>query len=305
MKKYLLQRLWQAVITLFGVTIIVFVITHLSGDPTHLLLPPESTAEDIAIFRHAMGFDKPLYIQYLIFLKGVFSGDFGQSLRHNQAALHLVLERLPASIELGVTALIIALVFAIPIGVISATKPNSTIDDVGMVLALLGQATPIFWSGLMLILLFTVKLHLLPASGRSGILNLIMPSVSIAFYFMARFARITRSSMTSVLGQDYIRTAKAKGLDYFTVVMRHAFKNACLPIITLVGINLGRLLGGSVITETIFAWPGVGRLAIQAIHNRDFPVVQAAVFVLAAFFIVINLIVDIIYTYVDPRIRFE
>jgi peptide/nickel transport system permease protein len=304
MKHYVFQRFWQSIVVLLGITLIVFIIVRLTGDPTHLMLSPETPEEDVAIFRHIMGFDRPLYIQYLKYMEGVLQGDFGRSIRHGEPALNLVLRRLPATIELTMVALTIALVFAIPMGIFSAVKPNSTMDHIGMTIIMWGQSMPTFWSGLMLILLFTVTLNLLPAYGRSGLTSLIMPAVSIGFFSMARIARITRSNMISVLGKDYIRTAKAKGLTDHRVVIRHAFKNASLPIITLVGIELGRLLGGAVITETIFAWPGVGRLAIQAIYNRDFPVVQAVVFTLATIFLLINLIVDILYTYLDPRVRY-
>jgi len=303
-KKYLLQRLLQTIVVLVGITLIVFIILHLTGDPTHLLLPLEATKEEITLFRHQMGFDKPLYAQYLHFLKGVIHGDFGQSLRHGQPALYLVVERLPATIELTVAALAIALAIAIPVGILSAVKPNTSTDHIGMIVALMGQSMPIYWSGLMLILLLTVKLNLLPAFGRSGLHSLIMPAISLGFFSMARIVRVTRSSMISVLGKDFIRTAKAKGLTNYRVIVLHAFKNAAIPIITLVGMELGTLLGGAVITETIFAWPGVGRLAIQAIYNRDFPVVQAAVFTLAVIFVLINLLVDILYTYLDPRVRY-
>jgi peptide/nickel transport system permease protein len=304
-KNYILQRLFQLIVVLLGITIIVFIIQYLTGDPTYLLISPDATKEDIALFRHEMGFDRPLYIQFFKFLKGIFRGDFGQSFRHGQPALNLVLERLPATIELAVAALAIALCIAIPVGTFSALKPNSLMDNIGMTVALLGQSMPIYWSGLMLILLFTVKLNLLSAFGRSGLSSLIMPAVSLGFFSMARITRVTRSSMISVLGKDYIRTAKAKGLTDYRVIIRHAFKNAALPIITLVGMELGTLLGGAVITETIFAWPGVGLLVIQAIYNRDFPVTRAAVFTLAVTFVLINLIVDILYTYLDPRIRYD
>ncbi len=305
MKGYIIQRVLQSILVLFGITLIVFIILHLSGDPTHLMLSLEATAEDIALLRHEMGFDRPLHVQYLKFLKGVLHGDFGLSLRHNEPALYLVVERMPATIVLTLTSLAIALALALPMGVLSAVKPNSSMDHFGMIVVLLGQSMPIYWSGLMLILLLTVKLNLLPAYGRSGLASLVMPAVSLGFFSMARIARVTRSSMVSVLGKDYIRTAKAKGLADRRVIIRHAFKNAAIPIITLVGMELGTLLGGAVITETIFAWPGVGRLAIQAIFNRDFPVVQAAVFTLAVTFLLINLVVDILYTYLDPRVRYD
>lgn len=302
---YIFYRLIQSIVVLFGITLIVFIVVHLSGDPTDLLVAQGATAEDKELLRHEMGFDKPLYIQYLKFLKGAVHGDFGQSLRHGESALSLVFDRLPATIELTMVSLALALVFAIPIGVFSAVKPNSPTDNVGMIVVLLGQSMPIYWSGLMLILLFTVKLNLLPSYGRGGPLNLIMPAVSLGFFSMARIARVTRSSMINVLGKDYIRTAKAKGLTDYRVIIRHSFKNAAIPIITLVGMELGTLLGGAVITETIFAWPGVGRLAIQAIFTRDIPVLQAAIFILAGVFLLINLVVDILYTYLDPRVRYD
>lgn len=305
MRNYLIKRLFHSLFGLLGITLIVFVLLHLTGDPTYLLLPIEATKEDIAVFRHEMGFDRPLPIQYLSFLKGVVRGDFGLSLRHEEPALSLVVERLPATIELTLAALAFALAIALPMGVFSAVKPNTLFDHTGMFVVLWGQSMPIYWSGLMLILLFTVKLGLLPAYGRSGLISLIMPAFSLGFFSMARIARVTRSSMISVLGKDYMRTAKAKGLRDSRVIIRHGFKNASLPIITLVGMELGRLLGGAVITETIFAWPGAGRLAVQAIFNRDFPVVQAAVFTLAAIFVLINLVVDILYTYLDPRVRYD
>lgn len=305
MKKYLLKRLLQLILVLFGIATIVFGIQHLTGDPTYLLLPPDATKADIALFRHEMGFDQPIYMQYLHFLLGVLMGDFGQSLRHAQPALSLVMERLPATVELAFAALAVALCIALPVGVISALKPNSLMDNIGMTAALLGQSMPIYWSGLMLILLFTVRLNVLSAFGRTGLSSLIMPALSLGFFSMARVTRVTRSSMISVLGKDYIRTARAKGLADSRVVIRHAFKNAALPIITLVGMELGTLLGGAVITETIFAWPGVGRLAIQAIYNRDFPVTRAAVLLLATIFVVINLLVDVLYTYIDPRVKYE
>ena len=305
MRNYIFKRLLQSIVTLIGVTVIVFIVLHLSGDPTALLLPEEATAEDIATLRHELGFDKPLYVQYLKFLKGILHGDFGLSLRHGQPSFHLVLSHIPATAELTAAALIIALVFAIPIGIYSAVKPNSFADNIGMIVVLLGQSVPAFWSGLMLIFLFTVTLHLLPAYGRGGFDNLIMPAVSLGFFTMARIARVTRSSMIGVLGKDYIRTAKSKGLSDYLVTIRHAFKNAAIPVITLVGMEIGRLLGGVAIMETVFAWPGVGRLVVQAIYSRDFPVVQAAVFTLAVIFLAINFIVDILYTYLDPRVRYD
>jgi len=302
-KTYLLRRLAQSLIVLLGISVVVFVILHLTGDPTLLLLPPDASAEEIAKFRRAMGFDDPLYLQYWRFLRGALHGDFGNSLRHDEPALALVWQRMPATLELTAVALGVALVLAIPAGIVSAVFRNTALDYVSTVLALVGQAMPTFWLGIMLILVFSVGLHLLPSSGRGGAANLVLPAVTLGLFTTARIMRLTRSGMLEVLGQDYVRTARAKGVGERRVVWKHALKNAGIPIVTIVGLELGTLLGGAVITETIFAWPGVGRLSVQAIYNRDYPLVQASVFVLASIFVLVNLVVDVLYTYLDPRIR--
>jgi peptide/nickel transport system permease protein len=289
-KSYLLRRLWQSLLVLFGVSVVVFLILHLTGDPAALLLPPDATAEDIAKFRTAMGFDDPVAVQYLRFLKGAVRGDFGESLRHGEPAMALVLERLPATFQLAGAGLL---------------RRNTAVDYVSTVVALLGQAMPTFWLGIMLILVFSVRLNWLPSSGRGGLEHLILPAITLGLFTTARITRLTRSGMLEVLGQDYIRTARAKGVGEPPVVWKHALKNASIPIVTIVGIELGTLLGGSVITETIFAWPGVGRLSVQAIFNRDYPVVQSAVFLLASTFVIVNFLVDVVYTYLDPRIRYR
>jgi peptide/nickel transport system permease protein len=305
MKSYMLRRLWQAVLVLFGVSFVVFMILHLTGDPAALLLPPDATAEDVARFRTAMGFDDPWIIQYLRFLKGAVQGNFGESLRHGEPAMHLVIERLPATFQLAGAGLLLALCLAIPAGIISAVKRNTVIDYFSTVVALLGQAMPTFWLGIMLILVFSVRLNWLPSSGRGDLQHLVLPAITLGLFTTARITRLTRSGMLEVLGQDYIRTARAKGVSEQPVVWKHALKNASIPIVTIIGIELGTLLGGSVITETIFAWPGVGRLSVQAIFNRDYPVVQAAVFILASTFVIVNFMVDLAYTWLDPRIRFR
>ncbi|HET9923597.1 MAG TPA: nickel ABC transporter permease [Methylomirabilota bacterium] len=305
MRSYLLRRLWQSLLVLFGVSVVVFLILHLTGDPAALLLPPDATAEDIGKFRIAMGFDDPVAVQYLRFLKGAVRGNFGESLRHGEPAMALVLERLPATFELAGAGLLIALCLAIPAGIVSAVRRNTSVDYVSTVVALLGQAMPTFWLGIMLILVFSVRLNWLPSSGRGSLEHLILPAITLGLFTTARITRLTRSGMLEVLGQDYIRTARAKGVGESPVVWKHALKNASIPIVTIVGIELGTLLGGSVITETIFAWPGVGRLSVQAIFNRDYPVVQSAVFLLASTFVIVNFLVDVVYTYLDPRIRFR
>ena len=305
MRSYLRRRLWQSLLVLLGVSVVVFFILHLTGDPAALLLPPDATAEDIAKFRTAMGFDDPWVVQYARFLKGAVRGDFGESLRHGEPAMALVLERLPATFELAGAGLLIALGLAIPAGIVSAVRRNTSVDYVSTVVALLGQAMPTFWLGIMLILVFSVRLNWLPSSGRGGLEHLILPAITLGLFTTARITRLTRSGMLEVLGQDYVRTARAKGVGEPPVIWKHALKNAAIPIVTIVGIELGTLLGGSVITETIFAWPGVGRLSVQAIFNRDYPVVQSAVFLLASTFVIVNFLVDVVYTYLDPRIRFR
>jgi peptide/nickel transport system permease protein len=303
MTVFLFRRLLQSLVVLLGVSFVVFFILHLTGDPALVLLPPEATAEDIRRFREAMGFNDPFLVQYGRFLAGALRGDFGQSIRHGEPAFDLVMERMPATFQLSGAALLIALCLAVPAGIVSAVRRNSVIDYFSTVVALLGQSMPTFWLGIMLILLFSVQFSVLPSSGRGGIEHLVLPAITLGLFTTARIARLTRSGMLEVLNQDYIRTARAKGMSNPPVVWKHALKNAAIPIVTIIGIELGTLLGGSVITETIFAWPGVGRLSVQAIYNRDYPVVQAAVFLLATTFVLVNLFVDVIYTYLDPRIR--
>ena len=303
MRIFLARRLAQSLVVLLGVSFVVFFILHLTGDPALVLLPPDATAEDVERFRAAMGFNDPFIVQYGRFLKGALQGDFGQSVRHGEPAFHLVVERMPATFQLAGAALAVALALAIPAGIISAVRRNTLLDYVSTVVALLGQSMPTFWLGIMLILVFSVQFNLLPSSGRGGLAHLILPAITLGLFTTARITRLTRSGMLEVLNQDYIRTARAKGVGNPPVVWKHALKNAAIPIVTIVGIELGTLLGGSVITQPIFARPGVGRLSVQAIYNRDYPVVQAAVFLLSTTFVLVNLFVDLLYTYLDPRIR--
>lgn len=303
MLNYILRRLYQAIFVLLGVLTIVFFLLHLSGDPTQLLLPLDATSAEREAFRDQMGFNDPLLVQYFHFLLNVVQGDLGYSYRHAEPAIGLVLERIPATFELTVASLAIAIGVAIPLGVIAAVKRGTFIDSVAMAFSLLGQATPVYWLGLLLILLFSVKLGMLPTGGRDGFQTLILPAATLAVFSMARIARITRSGMLDVLGQDYIRTARAKGIAERIIVSNYALRNAAIPLVTVIGLEFGVLLGGAVITETIFSWPGVGRFAIDSIFARDYPVVQAIVMVLSAIFVLVNLAVDVLYTYLDPRIR--
>jgi peptide/nickel transport system permease protein len=301
--RYILSRILQTIVVIFGVTLISFGVTFATGDPTLLLVGPQATAEQIDQLRHQMGFDRPWPIQYLDYMSKAVHGDFGASLRSHDPAFSLIMERMPVTLELAAAALLISLVVSVPVGIISATHRNSAIDTFSMLGALLGQSLPVFWLGLMLILIFGVELRWFPISGTGDLQHLVLPAITLAAFSTARNARLIRSSVLEVLSNDYVRTARAKGIQQATVIWRHVLKNAMLPVITIIGLDLGALLGSAVITETIFAWPGVGRLIVQAIDTKDYPVIQTAVILLAILFVLINLLVDITYTFLDPRIR--
>jgi peptide/nickel transport system permease protein len=304
MTTFLLARLAQSIVVILGVLFLVFIILQLTGDPARLMLSPQATLEDIERVRRQMGFDRPLPEQFLRFLGGAVRGDFGRSLRYtDQPALAIVVERFPATVELALATLAWSIPVALVLGLASAVRRASVSESVAMTTALLGQSMPSFWLGLMLILVFSVNLGLLPSSGRGTLSHVVLPALTLGGFFMARLTRLVRSGLLDVLGQDYVRTARAKGLAERIVVARHAFKNAAIPIVTILGLDVGTLLGGAVITETVFAWPGIGRLAIEAIAVRDFPVVQADVFFIALTFVAINLVVDVLYTWLDPRVR--
>jgi len=302
---FLLRRLAGSLAVLAGVATVVFFILHLTGDPAAIMVAPDATKDEIAAFRHAQGFDRPLVVQFVSYAGGLLHGDIGKSLRHETPALALVLERLPATMELAFFALGVMLLVAVPAGVISAIKPNSAIDWIVRLFALVGQSAPTYWIGLMLILLFGVGLGWLPVSGIGGLRHLILPGLTLGFFSAAKIMRLTRASMLETLGTDYLRTAAAKGLAPVRVIVNHALRNAWLPIVTAVGIEFGTLLSGAIITENIFAWPGIGRLAVQAVLDRDFPVVEGVVLMTATIFVLINVLVDVTYAALDPRIRYE
>jgi ABC-type dipeptide/oligopeptide/nickel transport system permease component len=303
MLEYCLKRSAHAVFVAFCVTFFTFIFMHLSGDPVGLLLPPGASQEDIISFRRQMGFDEPLYIQYKRFVSNALRGDFGTSYYFRQPVIKLIVQRLPATAELIIASMIFTLIVAIPTGVISAKKRGSLIDNGSMLGAIFGMSIPSYWLGMMLILLFAVELRLLPTSGRGNWLNLILPSISLSAGLWALFARLTRSIMLEIFSQDYITVARSKGLAESAIVLRHALKNGMIPLVTVVGIQLGQLISSAVYVETIFAWPGVGRLIVQAIFARDYPTVQASVLILAIIFVAINFLVDILYLYLDPRIK--
>ena len=303
MLQYTLRKLLHTAFVALGVVTLAFAALRLSGDPAATMLPGDATVDQLEALRRELGLDQPIYVQYVQFLGNALRGDFGISFRHQQPALGLVLERLPATLELAFAALLLAVAVALPLGIVAAIRRGRAIDAMAMGFAVVGQSTPTFWMGIMLILIVSVELGWLPTSGRGGFANLILPAITLGAQFAALLARLTRTSMLEVLGQDFLTTARAKGLRERTVVLRHALKNAAVPVITLAGLQFGTLLGGAVVTETVFAWPGVGRLAVQSILVRDYPVVQAGVFVLALSFVTINLLVDLAYGQLDPRIR--
>ncbi len=305
MRRYILARLVQLVITMFVISLIVFFMVRLKGDPVSVMAPPTFNEQQIANLRAAWGFDKPIWEQYVIFISKAVTGDFGQSIQARRPAMELVFERLGNTYLLASASALLGLTFALPLGVISALKRNSIIDLVSTTMASLGTAMPSFWLGLMLIIVFSVNLRILPAFGALEPEAIIMPSVTLGVGMAARLSRLTRSAMLEVLNQDYIRTAHAKGLRPRAVVVRHALSNALIPVLTAFGLQLGWLLGGSVVVESVFSWPGLGRLMIESINVRDITVVQAGLFWFALSFILINLTVDILYTLIDPRISYD
>lgn len=334
MMKYILKRLALLVPVIIGVSVLVFLVMHVfTTDPASIILGQHATAEQVEKLREELGLNKPLYVQYWMFIRGVFHGNFGNSLISKTSVTKEILSRFPATIELALAAIIIASVFGILMGILSAVKQNSIVDYMSMFVSLLGVSMPIFWLGLMLIVLFSVKLHLLPVSGRISIgmepvhitglymldslisgnmvafkdsfKHLILPAVALASYSTAIIARMTRSTMLEIIKQDYIRTARAKGLFEKAVILKHALRNALIPVTTVIGLQLGSLLGGAVLTETVFSWPGVGSYTIDAILKSDYPVVQGTVMILATVFVLVNLAVDLLYAYLDPRIKYS
>jgi len=305
MQAFILRRLVQSVLVLIGVSIFVFGLLQLSGNPVGLLLPPDATAEQRDELEARFGFDKPVYEQYFNYAKGVIRGDFGDSMRSGQAAMPLVVERLPATLELAGAAMFFTIVIAFPAGIIAALNRGRWLDRVVMSFALLGQCVPVFFVGILFILIFGVRLGWFPVSGRGGLSHLVMPALSLGLYGTARTARLIRSGMLDVMRSEFITTARAKGLTEAAIVYGHVLRNALIPIITVLGLDLATLLGGAIITETIFSWPGLGRLIIYSIEARDYPVVQAAVFVVAVAYIVVNFVVDVLYAFINPRVRFN
>lgn len=305
MGRYIARRLLQVIPVLLGITLIAFVLVRLTGDPAAILLPPDTPKEAVAEFQREFGLDQPVPIQYVRFLAKAAQGDFGKSIRYREPVLKLFMERLPATMELAIASMTLAIVIGVPVGVLSAVRRDTWIDHSARVFALFGQAIPSFYLGLMLIIIVAVQLRLLPTGGRGTWQQLILPSITLATFLIALLARFTRGAVLDVLRQDYVRTGRAKGLSEPLLLWRHVMKNAMIPIITVIGLQVAAVFSGAVVTETVFAWPGVGRFMVQAISTRDFPIVQATVMIIALIFVIVNLLVDLAYAWLDPRIRYK
>lgn len=306
MINYLINRLALSVIVVFGVSILVFSMLHLvPGDPAVVMLSESASGQDVEQLRHDLGLDQPLWVQYTLYIGHVVHGDLGRSIRLQQPVAQLIAGRLPNTLELAITSLTLATILGVAVGAISAVRRGRVSDHAVMAAALLGVSLPSFWLGLLLILFFGLRLGVLPIAGnQDGLSSLVLPAVTLAAVPTATIARLTRSGLLDVLGEDYIRTARAKGLKELAVIVNHALRNSMIPVITVVGVQFGVLLGGAVIVETVFAWPGVGRLLIDAVSARDFPLVQGIMLFISISFVLVNLLADVVYAYVDPRIRY-
>ena len=305
MSTYLIRRIFQAFLVLWGAVTITFFLTRLTGDPAKLMLPEEATAEAVELFRKQHGLDKPVVVQYIRYMGDLLKGDLGTSIQQQVPVTRLILERYPATLKLTIFSFLLAILISFPLGIFIAIKKNSIWDLLGTTVALAGQVTPSFWTGLMLVLIFGVFLRVLPISGSDTWRHLVLPSVTLSFFVIGRLTRLVRSGMLEVMNTEYIRTARSKGLLERTIIWVHALKNASIPVVTLLGLEFASLLSGTLIVETIFAWPGVGRLVINAVLQRDFPIVQGVVLVSAAIFVISNLVVDMLYTVLDPRISYQ
>src|SRR5262245_46478265 len=303
MRSYIARQLVQLVVVVIGISLLAFTILHILGDPVLLLLPQNAGKEEFERYRHLLGLDQPLYVQYWKFASSAVRGDFGKSWYADAPAFRLVLERMPPTIYLTLAGLAVALLISLPLGILAALKRHSWVDGVCTAAAVAGQAAPLFWLGIMLIIVFAVRLRVLPASGYGTWQHFVLPSVCLGAALAPITMRLVRSGVIEVMNREFIKTARAKGVAERMVVIKHAFRNACIPVITVLGLQFGQLLGGAVITETVFAWPGVATLTVESIRNQDFPVVQCAVILLALLIVAANLVVDLIVAFIDPRIR--
>lgn len=304
MQRYFIYKAGQSILLLLGVLILVFFLVRVTGDPARLMMPREASAEAVESFREEMGYNRPLLVQFGDYFLGVLTGDFGRSLHFKSPALDLVLERLPATVQLATTALVFAMLVGIPLGLVGGFNPGSVVDSVGRLLALLGQSIPNFWLGLLLMLLFAVRLGWLPSFGRDEWRSVILPAFVLGLPTMGQLMRLTRSAVLEVRGEDFIRTANSKGLLPWTIYTKHVLRNVAIPLVSVIGVQFGYMLGGSIIIETVFAWPGIGQLLEQAIGWRDYPLVMAIAVFTSLAVLAINFLTDIAYVVIDPRIRY-
>jgi peptide/nickel transport system permease protein len=305
MHKYIVRRFFHSLLALLVLSMLIFLMSRMTGDPTMLMLPDDATSEDMARLRHALGLDKPLPIQYWVFLSNAVQGDFGRSIKGQMPVIDMIKERLPNSIKLAAVALCIAVLLAFPLGVVAAVKKDTALDTVANIVAVLGQSLPQFWVGIVLIQIFAVRLRWLPVAGVGSFAHYVLPAFTLGWFVVAGMMRLLRSSMLDVLGSEFVKLARIKGLPGRTVIWKHALRNALIPVLTFGAIYLAILVTGAILVETVFAWPGIGQLIYQGIVFRDFPVVQAVVLLTAAIVVAVNLLVDITYAYIDPRIRYS
>jgi peptide/nickel transport system permease protein len=304
-QRFLVGRLLQSIVSLFIVSVVVFALVRLSGDPVQIMMPAEASQADIDLMRASLGLDRPWAVQYWRFASRALQGDFGKSVRFRRPAMDLIAERYAATLELGGLAVLIVIAVALPVGVYAAVRRGTALDYTARAFAALGQAVPPFWLGLVLVLIFGVLLHLLPTSGRGTPLHVVLPGITLGWFAVAGLMRLTRSAMLDVLGSEYVKLARIKGLPERQVIWKHAFKNAALPVVTFAALLFVALLNGSIIVETVFGWPGLGLLVIEAVDSRDYPIVQAVVLILSGMYIGVNLLVDVLYAYLNPKIRYS
>ena len=304
MQRFLARRISLAMVTLLAVTLIIFVLSRAAGDPRHVYLDDYSTQEDWDQLTLNLGLDRPYYQQYAIFLKDAVRGKFGESIKEGRPSMEIIIERLPATFQLGVAAFIFSVVVGVPLGILSAVKRGTTLDITGKLVALIGQSAPVFWLGLMLMFLFAVKLGWLPPYGRQEPTSIVLPAVALGWFYAAANLRLLRSAMLNVLDSEYIKLARAKGVSSQAVIWKHGLRNALIPVLTFAGVTLGSMVTGSIVVETVFAWPGLGQLSIQALSGSDYPLLQAVIVIFTLMYVVAALLVDIMYAYIDPRIRY-
>jgi len=303
-QRFLVRRFFIAIVTVMAVSLVIFIMSRATGDPRVLLLDDYSTMEDWDRLGRELGLDKPYYQQYGIFLKDALKGEFGESIQQGRPAMHIVLERLPATLQLGGAAFALSLIIGVPLGILSAVKRGSIIDQLGKGVALIGQSAPPFWLGIMLMFFFSVKLGWFPAFGRDAPQSIILPAVTLGWFYAAANLRLIRSAMLDVLDSEYIKLARAKGVSGRTVILKHALRNAVIPALTFAGITLGALVTGSLVVETVFAWPGLGKLAVDALFGLDYALLQSVVIIFTLLYVGASFLVDVLYAYIDPRIRY-